>query len=126
MSDAFERGMAKRRAILGDEHVDRAQDQTTDFDADFQDLITRVAWGDVWSRPGLSTRDRHLVTLAVLCALGREHELEMHVRATSNTGVTSSDLKEVLLQVGLYAGVPCANRGYAIAKRVLGEPEAGP
>ena len=117
--DLFERGMAVRRAVLGDEHVARAQANTTAFDADFQRFITEVAWGRVWARPGLDQRTRHLITLAMLAALDRREELAMHVAATVRTGVTVDELKEVFLQVAVYAGVPAANAAFAVAKRVL-------
>jgi 4-carboxymuconolactone decarboxylase len=117
--DLFERGMAVRRAVLGDEHVARAQANTTAFDADFQRFITEVAWGRVWSRPGLDQRTRHLITLAMLAALGKHDELAMHVAATARTGVTEDELKEVFLQVAVYAGVPAGNAAFALAKRVL-------
>lgn len=119
--DLFQRGMKTRREVLGDRHVDRAMDNATPLDADFQHFITEMAWGGVWSRPGLDHRTRHMVTLAVLAALGRETELEMHIRATQNTGVTPDDLKEVFLHVAVYAGVPAANTAFAVAKRVYAE-----
>ena len=118
--DAFARGLAVRKAILGDEHVARAQANTTALDDDFQRFITEVAWGSVWSRPGLDRRSRHLITLAMLAALDKHDELAMHIAATARTGVTTEELKEVLLQVAIYAGVPSANAAFAIAKRVLG------
>jgi 4-carboxymuconolactone decarboxylase len=121
--DAFERGMAVRRAVLGDEHVARAQANTTPLDADFQRFITEVAWGSVWARPGLDRRSRHLVTLAMLAALDKHEELALHVAAIGRTGVTLDELKEVFLQVAVYAGIPSANSAFALAKRVLG---AGP
>jgi 4-carboxymuconolactone decarboxylase len=114
-------GMRTRREVLGDEHVDRAIEQTTDLTADFQDLITRYAWGEIWSRPGLDRRTRSLVTITALVALGREHELELHVRAALRNGVTTDELKEVLLQCAVYCGVPAANGAFAIAQRVLDE-----
>jgi len=118
--DAFARGMAVRKAILGDEHVARAQANTTPLDEDFQRFITEVAWGSVWSRPGLDRRSRHLITLAMLAALDKHDELAMHIAATARTGVTTEELREVLLQVAIYAGLPSANAAFAIAKRVLG------
>jgi 4-carboxymuconolactone decarboxylase len=122
MSDnRFERGMKVRREVLGDRHVDQAEASQTAFDADFQRFITEFAWGDVWSRPHLDRRTRHLITLAVLAALGRPAELAMHIRATQNTGVTPDDLKEVFLQIAVYAGVPAANAAFAIAKNVFSE-----
>ena len=98
-----------------------AHQGASDLDRDFQAFITEYAWGGPWSRGQLDTRTRHLITLAVLTALPREHELEMHIRATRNTGVTPDDLREVFMHVAVYAGVPVANRAYAIAKAVLGE-----
>ena len=122
MSDEkYEQGMVIRRAVLGDEHVDRAEANKTLFDADFQRFITETAWGAVWSRPGLDIRTRHLLTIALLAALGKEHELAMHLRATANTGISPEEVKEVLLQVAIYAGVPAANTAIAIAKSVFGE-----
>jgi 4-carboxymuconolactone decarboxylase len=120
MSD-YERGMEVRRQVLGDEHVDRAIERTTDFTADFQDLITRYAWGEVWTRPGLDRRMRSCITLAMLVALGRDEELAMHVRAALRNGVTPDEIKEVLLQTAIYCGVPAANSAFAIAQRVLEE-----
>lgn len=122
MSDEkFERGMEVRRAVLGAAHVDRAEANTTDFDADFQRFITETAWGSVWARPGLDRRTRHLLTIALLAALGRENELALHIRATQNTGVTPDDVKETLLQVAIYAGVPAANSAFALVKKVYAE-----
>jgi 4-carboxymuconolactone decarboxylase len=123
--DRYARGMKIRRQVLGDAHVDRALANATPFDREFQRYITETAWGDVWSRPGLDHRTRHLVTLAVLAALGREAELEMHIRATRNTGVTPDELKEVLLHVAVYAGVPAANSAFAAAKRVYAQRPEG-
>ena len=117
----FEHGMKIRRAVLGDAHVDRAEANKTPFDADFQRFITESVWGSVWSRPGLDRRTRHLITLAMLAALGKEHELAMHIRSTQNTGVTQEELKEVFLQVAIYAGVPSANTAFSVAKRVYAE-----
>ncbi|TCO65877.1 4-carboxymuconolactone decarboxylase [Actinocrispum wychmicini] len=125
--ERYEQGMRVRREVLGDEHVDRAVAGTDDVTRDFQDYITRNAWGDIWSRPGLSKRDRSLVTLALLAALQHEGELAMHVRAALRNGVTRDEIIEVLLQVGLYAGVPTANRAFAVAQRTLADREvAGP
>ncbi|ODT50978.1 4-carboxymuconolactone decarboxylase [Devosia sp. 63-57] len=115
----FAQGMATRRAVLGDAHVDNATARTTEFDADFQTFITEGAWGSVWSRPGLSKRERSLVTLALLAGLGHEEEFAMHVRATLNTGATPADIKEALLHVAVYAGVPAANSAFKIAKQEL-------
>ena len=122
MSDeAFDRGLAIRKAVLGDEHVARAQANTSALDADFQRFITEVAWGGVWSRPGLDRRTRHLITLAMLAALDKHDELAMHIAATVRTGVTVDELKEIFLQVAIYAGVPSANAAFALAKRVLAD-----
>ena len=114
-------GERVRREVLGDEHVDRAQARTTEFSAPFQDFITRFAWGDVWTRPGLERRERSLITLAVLTALRAEGELELHVRAALRNGVTPEEIREVLLHTAVYAGVPAANAAFAIAQRVLDE-----
>ena len=122
MTDAYERGMAVRREVLGDEHVDRAVAATTPFTAAFQEFITRAAWGEVWARDGLDRRSRSMVTLAVLTALGRPEELAMHVRAARRNGVTAAEIGEVLLHTAIYAGVPAANSAFAIAQRVLDEP----
>jgi 4-carboxymuconolactone decarboxylase len=118
-------GMTVRRAVLGDEHVDRAVAGTTSFTEPFQDFITRYAWGDVWSRPGLSRGERSMITLAMLAALQHENELAMHVRAALRNGLTPEQIQEVLLQVAVYAGVPAANRAFAVAQRVLSEVGAG-
>ena len=113
--------MRDRREVLRDEHVDRALADTTPFTAEFQDLITRYAWGEIWSRPGLDRRMRSAITLTALVALGREHELPMHVRAALRNGLTVDEIKEVLLQCAIYCGVPAANGAFAIAQRVLDE-----
>ncbi|WP_329085054.1 4-carboxymuconolactone decarboxylase [Streptosporangium sp. NBC_01469] len=115
----WEAGDATRRAVLGDEHVDRAVASTTPFTADFQEFITRYAWGEIWTRPGLDRRTRSCVTLAVLAALGHEHELALHVRAALRVGLTEEEIKEVLLQTAIYAGVPAANRAFAVARAAL-------
>jgi 4-carboxymuconolactone decarboxylase len=117
-------GMAVRREVLGDEHVDRAIAGTTSFTEPFQDFITRYAWGEIWSRPGLSRAERSIVTLTVLAALGREQELGMHVRAALRNGLTPVQISEVILQVGVYAGVPAANRAFAIAQQALREVDS--
>jgi 4-carboxymuconolactone decarboxylase len=118
-------GMTVRRAVLGDEHVDRAVAATTSFTEPFQDFITRYAWGDIWSRPGLPRAERSMITLAMLAALGHENELAMHVRAALRNGLSPEQIQEVLLQVAVYAGVPAANRAFAVAQRVLSEVGAG-
>lgn len=115
-------GMNVRRAVLGDEHVDRAIERTTEFTAPFQDFITRVAWGSVWTRPGLDRRTRSAITLSVLAALGRENEIEMHVRGALRNGLTPAEIGEVLLHTSVYAGVPAANAAFAIAQRVIDAP----
>ncbi|MEM7800280.1 MAG: 4-carboxymuconolactone decarboxylase [Chloroflexota bacterium] len=117
----FETGMTVRRSVLGDTHVDRATANITDFDADFQRFITEFAWGTVWAGDALDKRTRHLITMAILAALGKEHEFAMHVRATAQTGVTPDELKEALHHVAIYAGVPAANTAIGIAKRVYTE-----
>jgi 4-carboxymuconolactone decarboxylase len=116
---AHERGMRVRREVLGDEHVDRAIGQTTEHTADFQDFITRYAWGEIWSRPGLDRRTRSCITLASLVALGRFDELELHIRAAQRNGVANEEIKEVLLQCAVYCGVPAANSAFAVFQRVL-------
>ncbi|TSE09689.1 4-carboxymuconolactone decarboxylase [Mesorhizobium intechi] len=116
-------GLAVRRAVLGDRHVDRAEAAATDFDQPFQELITEAAWGTVWARPGLSKRERSIVTLALLAALGHDEEVALHVRATANTGATRDDICEAFLHVAIYAGVPAANRAFRIAKDVFSEME---
>jgi 3-oxoadipate enol-lactonase/4-carboxymuconolactone decarboxylase len=113
--------MQVRREVLGDEHVDRAVEQTTDLTRGFQDLITRYAWGEVWSRPELDRRARSMITLALLAALGHEEELAMHVRAAVRIGLSPEEIGEVLLHTAIYAGVPVANRALAVAQTVLTE-----
>ena len=120
MSD-YDDGLRVRREILGDEHVDRAVDDATPFTAPFQEFITRFAWGGVWTRDGLDRRTRSCITLAILTALGREKELELHVRAARTNGLTAEEIGEVLLHSAVYAGVPAANAAFAIAARVLDE-----
>jgi 4-carboxymuconolactone decarboxylase len=112
-------GMSVRRAVLGDDHVDRAAAGTTPFTAPFQDLITRYAWGEIWSRPGLSRAERSMITLTALAVLRQEQELAMHVRAALRNGLSPEQIQEVLLQVAVYAGVPAANRAFAVAQGVL-------
>jgi len=113
--------MRVRREVLGDEHVDRAARGTTRFTQDFQELITRYAWGEIWSRPGLDRKMRSAITLTALVAQGRDEELAMHVRAALRNGLSEDELKEVLLQTAIYCGVPAANSAFAIAQRVLEE-----
>ena len=117
----YDAGLAVRRRVLGEAHVKRSIENASAFDSDFQDLMTRHAWGDIWTRPGLDHRTRSLITIAMLAALGRNEELELHVRATRNTGATADEVKEVLMQVAIYAGVPAANSAFRIAKAALAE-----
>ena len=124
MSDAFDKGSQTRRAVLGDAHVDRAEAAQTAFDADFQRFITEGAWGSVWSRPALTARERSLITIALLAAQGHDEEVAMHIRATANTGASMEDVKEALLHVAVYAGVPAANRAFKIAKAEYAAMEA--
>ena len=119
--ERYQQGMQVRRSVLGDAHVDRAQAKTTEVDADFQQFITEVAWGSVWTREGLDRRQRSLLTIAMLAALGHHDELAMHLRATANTGASRTEVKETLLQVAVYAGVPAANAAFAVARRVFAE-----
>jgi 4-carboxymuconolactone decarboxylase len=119
--DRYEAGMAVRREVLGDAHVDAAVAATTELTAPFQDFITRYAWGDVWSRDGLDRRTRSCVTLAVLTALHCHDELAMHVRAARTNGLTAEEIGEVLLHTAVYAGVPAANAAFKVAQRVLDE-----
>lgn len=122
MSDEdYEEGIKVRREVLGDEHVERAIARTTPLTAAFQDFITRYAWGGVWARPELDRRTRSAITLAVLTALGREHELELHIRAAVRNGLSQEEIGEVLLHTAVYAGVPAANAALAVAQRVLTE-----
>ena len=118
---SYEEGMRVRREVLGDGHVDNAIDRTTGFTSDFQDLITRYAWGEIWARPGLDRRTRSSITLTALVALGHFDELAMHVRAALRNGLTADEVKEVLLQAAIYCGVPAANHAFAVAQRVLAE-----
>lgn len=119
----YEQGMATRRAVLGGDYVDAAQARKTPFDEPFQDLITEAAWGHVWSRPNWTRRERSMVTIALLAALGHYDEVAMHVRATANTGATPDDLREAMLHVAIYAGVPAANHAIKIIKQTLAEME---
>ncbi|MBN3006760.1 4-carboxymuconolactone decarboxylase [Chromobacterium alkanivorans] len=113
------RGETIRREVLGDAHVDRSLAGRTDFNGDFLDLITRYAWGEIWERPGLARRERSLITIAMLAALGREAELKLHLRAARNNGVSRDELKETLLQVAVYGGVPAANTAFQLAEEAL-------
>ena len=118
-NELYKKGMSTRRSVLGDEHVDKAIKATTDFDRDFQEYITSGAWGMVWDRPGLTKRERSLITVALLAALGHDEELKMHLKATRNTGASTNDVKEVLLHTAVYAGVPVANNAFRIAKELF-------
>jgi 4-carboxymuconolactone decarboxylase len=127
MSDpTYERGMEIRREVLGKEHVDAAAARTSEFTADFQDLITRYAWGEIWARPGLDRRTRSCMTLVALVALNRMDELAMHVRAARRNGLAADEIKEVLLHCAVYCGVPAANAAFAIAQQVLESDELAP
>jgi 4-carboxymuconolactone decarboxylase len=123
MDDAkrYQQGMEVRRAVLGDDHVDRAIESTSDFNRDFQDFITRHAWGEIWSRPGLPRHTRSLLTLAMMVALNRGDEFSMHVRAAFNNGVTRDQIREVLLQSAVYCGVPAANSAFHLAAEIFRE-----
>ena len=117
----YERGMKTRREVLGNDHVDAAVERTTDLTADFQDFITRYAWGEIWTRPELNRKTRSCITLAVLVALGKLEELEMHVRAALRNGLTEDEIGEVLLHSAIYCGLPAANAAFAVAQRVLAD-----
>ena len=122
MSDStYERGMQVRREVLGDEHVDRAIERTTEHTADFQDFITRYAWGEVWARPGLDRRTRRCITLTALVAVGLMDELRLHIEAALRDGLAPEEIKEVLLQCAIYCGVPAANSAFAVFQSVLDE-----
>jgi 4-carboxymuconolactone decarboxylase len=122
---SYERGMEVRREVLGDEHVDAAEARKSEFTAEFQDLITRYAWGEIWTRPGLDRRTRSAITLTALVALGRFEELRMHLRAALRNGLEENEIKEVLLQSAIYCGVPAANTAFAVAQEVLEEASHG-
>jgi 4-carboxymuconolactone decarboxylase len=121
----YERGMRVRREVLGDDYVDAALERATGFTTDFQDLITRYAWGEIWSRPGLDRRTRSCITLMALMALGRLEELELHVRAALRNGLMEDEIKEVILHGAIYCGAPAANSAFAVARRVLAEHDGG-
>src|SRR5208283_754958 len=125
-SKRYRDGMKVRRAVLGDDHVDRAVAATSDFNRDFQDFITRYTWGEIWTRPGLPRHTRSLVTLAMMVALNRGEELRMHVKGAFNNGVTRDEIKEVLLQCAIYCGVPAANSAFHIASDVIKEMDGKP
>lgn len=121
--DRHAQGMTTRREVLGDDHVDRAESGKTAFDAPFQDMIIEAAWGHVWSRPGWTRRERQMVTVALLAGLGHWDEVAMHVRAARNTGMTRDDIREAMLHVAIYAGVPAANHGIKVAKQIFAEED---
>ena len=121
----YERGMRVRREVLGNDYVDAALERATGVTTDFQDLITRYAWGEIWSRPGLDRRTRSCITLMALMALGRLEELELHVRAALRNGLSADEIKEVILHGAIYCGAPAANSAFAVARRVLAEHDGG-
>jgi 4-carboxymuconolactone decarboxylase len=121
MTDKRQKGMEVRRAVLGDAHVDRAEASRTPLTEEFQDLLTRYAWGEIWTRPGLDRRTRSCITVAMLVALNRNDELALHIRAALTNGVTVDELKEILLQTAIYCGVPAANTAFGVAAKVLAE-----
>jgi 4-carboxymuconolactone decarboxylase len=125
-NERHEAGMRVRRSVLGDEHVKRAEAAKDDFDADFQDLITRYAWGEIWTRPGLPRHTRSLLTIGLMVALNRGEELRLHLRAAANNGVTAAEIREVLLHCAIYCGVPAANAAFHAAKEILDQETDGP
>jgi len=122
--ERYDKGMVVRRKVLGDAHVDRTLKNKTAFNGEFQDLITRYAWGEIWTRPGLPRRTRSLATLAMLVALNRADELRLHLRASVNNGVTRDEIKELLMQCAIYCGVPAANSAFHLAQEVFAEMDA--
>ena len=122
--DRYQQGMAVRRSVLGDAHVDRSLQNKNEFNEEFQDLITRYAWGEIWTRPGLPRHTRSCITLAMMVALNRGEELRMHLRAAFNNGVSREEIKEVLLQTAIYCGVPAANSAFHMAEEVFAEINA--
>jgi 4-carboxymuconolactone decarboxylase len=119
--ERYEQGMKVRRAVLGDTHVDKSLQHRNEFNEAFQDLITRYAWGEIWSRPGLPRQTRSMITLAMMVALNRQDEFRLHLRAAVNNGVTREEIREVLLQTAIYCGVPSANTAFHVAEEILGE-----
>jgi 4-carboxymuconolactone decarboxylase len=119
--ERYHKGLETRREVLGREHVDRAQANLTEFNAPFQEFITRYAWGEIWERAGLTRRERSLITLAMLVALNREPEFRMHIRAALNNGVTTEEIREVLIHAGIYCGLPAANAAIQAAEQVIKE-----
>ncbi|HKQ23695.1 MAG TPA: 4-carboxymuconolactone decarboxylase [Burkholderiales bacterium] len=122
--ERYDRGMAVRREVLGNAHVDRTLSNKTGFNGEFQDLITRYAWGEIWTRPGLPRHTRSLATLAMLVALDRDDELRLHLRASANNGVTRDEIKELLMQCAIYCGVPAANSAFHLAQEVFADMDA--
>ena len=122
--ERYDKGMAVRRAVLGDAHVDRSIARRTPFNEEFQDLITRYAWGEIWTRPGLPRHTRSLLTIGLMVAINRADELKLHVRAAFNNGVTRDEIKEVILQCAIYAGVPAANTAFHLAEEVFAQMES--
>lgn len=120
-NEFYKKAMETRRSVLGDEYVDKAELAKTEFDKDFQEYLTNNAWGAVWSRPGLTKRERSLITIGILAALGREEELALHIKATRNTGASQDDVKEALFHAAVYAGIPAANTAFKIAKKIFAE-----
>lgn len=123
--ERYEQGLRKRREVLGNAHVDRAQANQTDFNRDFQELITRYAWGEIWTRPGLPAHTRSLMTIVMIVALNREEELKLHVRAAVSNAVSRAEIAEALLQTAIYCGVPAANSAFALAQQVFADMDAG-
>jgi 4-carboxymuconolactone decarboxylase len=119
--ERYQKGLETRREILGKEHVDRAQANLSEFNAPFQEFITRYAWGEIWERAGLTRRERSMITLAMLVALNREPEFRMHIRAALNNGVTTEEIREVLIHAGIYCGLPAANAAIHAAEQVINE-----
>jgi 4-carboxymuconolactone decarboxylase len=119
--ERYDKGMEVRRAVLGDQHVGRSLQNLSDFNREFQDLVTRYAWGEIWTRPGLPRQTRSLIAIATLVALNRPEELRMHIRAAFNNGVTRNDIKEVLLQSAVYCGLPAANSAFHTAEEIIAE-----
>jgi 4-carboxymuconolactone decarboxylase len=124
--ERYDKGLQTRREVLGKDHVDRALANLSEFNEPFQELITRYAWGEIWERPGLTRRERSLITLAMLVALNREPEFRMHIRAALNNGVTAEEIRELLIQAGIYCGLPAANAAFHAAEQVINETKVRP
>lgn len=125
-SDRYQNGLKTRTEVLGKAHVDRATARATDFDREFQRQITEYCWNDIWNRPGLERKTRSMLNIAMLASLGREDEFKLHVRASRNTGVTRDEVKEILMQVAIYAGVPAANTAFRLAREVFEQADKEP